>query len=62
MSRSGISQPQNVDLVTEGADEFHLILVEERALTESDALALQEKLNNYLSFAVGLHDERRSAP
>lgn len=52
MNPTGIFHPGKLDLVTCGDDGFRLILVEERALSEDDAPALQEKLNNYLGFAI----------
>ena len=52
MSGTGIAFPSVVDLVTEGSESVHLVLVETRQLEESDAPALQEKLNNYLSYAL----------
>ena len=52
MNREGITYPNVLDLVTMSDDSCSLILVEERASREGDALALQEKLNNYLSYAL----------
>lgn len=52
MNQTGISHPCKLDLVTRGDDGFRLVLVEDRSLTEDDAPALQEKLNNYLGFAI----------
>jgi hypothetical protein len=52
MSRTGIDFPCSVDLVTNGDEFAVLILIETRPLVNRDALALQEKLNNYLSFAL----------
>lgn len=51
-SRCGIRHPDVVDLVTNGDDAFRLILVEEQELADNDALELQQKLNNYLGFAL----------
>jgi hypothetical protein len=52
MNQTGISHPSKLDLVTRGDDGFRLVLVEDRSLSEDDAAALQEKLNNYLGFAI----------
>lgn len=52
MNQSGISHPGKLDLVTRGDDGFRLVLVEDRPLSQGDAPALQEKLNNYLGFAI----------
>ena len=51
-NRCGIHHPDVVDLVTHGDDAFRLILVEEQALGDADSPALQQKLNNYLGFAL----------
>ncbi|GAA5177176.1 hypothetical protein GCM10025771_13770 [Niveibacterium umoris] len=51
-NRCGIRHPDVVDLVTNGDDAFRLVLVEEQELTDDDALELQQKLNNYLGFAL----------
>lgn len=48
----GIHHPDVVDLVTHGDDAYRLIVVEEQALGDTDAPALQQKLNNYLGFAL----------
>ncbi len=52
MNQTGVSCPNKLDLVTRAHDGFHLVLVEDRSLSEDDAPALQEKLNNYLGFAI----------
>lgn len=52
MSRAGVDYPDVVDLVTTKDSTWTLVLVEERALTDEDAIALQKKLNNYLSFGL----------
>jgi hypothetical protein len=52
MSETGIAHPNKLDLVTRGADGFHLVVVEDRALTEDDVPALRVKLANYLGFAI----------
>ena len=52
MSRNGINYPAIVDLVTESDESLQLVLVETRSLTQHDAPALQEKLNNYLSYVL----------
>jgi hypothetical protein len=52
MSSTGINSPSVVDLVTEGSESVQLVLIETRPLVEQDASALQEKLNNYLSYAL----------
>jgi hypothetical protein len=54
-SRAGIAHPEVIDLVTqEPGDEWALIVVEEGDWDGSDEQlqALQEKLNNYLKFAL----------
>jgi len=48
---SGIADTNTLDLITTNDNEVRLVLVEERPLLDSDAMALQEKLNVYLSFA-----------
>lgn len=52
MSTIGISHPSVLDLVTQSDSQIRLILIEERALSNEDAPALQEKLNNYLGYAL----------
>jgi hypothetical protein len=52
MNRNGIDYPSVVDLVTDREESVQLVLVESRRLVQADALALQEKLNNYLSYAL----------
>jgi len=52
MSKVGIDHPTSLDLVTMNELEVRLVLVENRALADADAPALQEKLNNYLSYAL----------
>lgn len=52
MSCSGIDHPQQIDLITRDGDIFRLVLVEQRVLTEDNAAALQDKLNNYLGFII----------
>jgi hypothetical protein len=52
MANVGISHPDVLDLVTQSDSEVRLVLVEERALSERDAVALQAKLNNYLAYAL----------
>lgn len=54
-SRSGIAHPQVIDLVTEDLnDEWALIIVEVGDWNGSDEqlMKLQEKINNYLKFAL----------
>lgn len=53
MAQTGVQYPNKVDLVTRGDSCFHLVVVEEEELGHANALALQEKLNNYLDFALG---------
>lgn len=52
MALVGIDHPNTLDLLTESGTKIRLVLVEERALMPEDARALQEKLNNYLSYAI----------
>jgi hypothetical protein len=53
MSRSGVDHPLTIDLVTHDAATVRLIVAEDRFLADDDALPLQEKLQNYLAFALG---------
>ena len=53
MAQTGVQYPNKVDLVTRGDSCFHLVVVEEEELGQANTLALQEKLNNYLDFALG---------
>lgn len=68
MARSGIKHPEVVDLITQAADgTFRLILAETDALTGRHAVALQQKLQNYLTFAiegqlVATHPKAKGAP
>ena len=52
MSRAGIEHPDVLDYVTTKDSTCALVLVEDRALADDDALALQAKLKNYLSYAL----------
>jgi hypothetical protein len=53
MPRSGIRHPDVVDLISQEKDgTIRLILAEVEALTGDHVLALQQNLENYLSFAV----------
>ena len=52
MNRSGIDHPEQIDLITRDGDIIRLILIEQRVLTEDNAAALQDKLNNYLGFII----------
>lgn len=52
MAHVGIDHPGILDLVTQSDTEVRLVLIEERALAPEDAQALQEKMNNYLAYAV----------
>jgi hypothetical protein len=59
MTRNGIQHPQVIDLVTQTEDgTYILILVEAEPLDRSHALLLQDKLNNYLGFALDGQLER----
>lgn len=68
MARSGIQHPEVVDLITQAADgTFRLILAETDALAGHHAIALQQKLQNYLTFASGgqlvaAHPKAEGAP
>ena len=52
MTRCGIDFPQSVDLIMRMNEVISLVLVQPRFLSEEDALALQDKLNNYLGYIV----------
>jgi hypothetical protein len=52
MSSVGVSHPSVIDLLTQNDKEVQLLVVEERALSQDDAEALQTKLNNYLGYAL----------
>jgi len=52
MSNIGISHPSVLDLITQSDKEIRLILIEDRALSNEDAPLLQEKLNNYVGYAL----------
>ena len=52
MSKAGIAHPTTLDLVTQSETEVRLVLVEESALSDEAAPALQEKMNNYLDYAL----------
>lgn len=52
MAKNGIRYPGVIDLVTQGDEGVRLVLVQTEPLASGDAEALQEKLNNYLSFAL----------
>ena len=55
MSSSGISNPDRVDFVISCEDVFRFVIYEKNQITDSDAPALQQKLNNYLKLAEGEH-------
>jgi hypothetical protein len=50
--RTGIDYPESIDFITRGDGVVRLVLVEPRQLSEDDAPALQEKLNNYLGYVI----------
>jgi hypothetical protein len=52
MTRCGVAFPNVVDLVTRNDDVFTLVVAEAQPLVAEDAIALQEKLNTYLTFAL----------
>ena len=52
MRKVGSAYPNSIDLITQSEEEVRLVIVEEEALDDEAALALQEKLNNYLSYAL----------
>lgn len=55
MANNGAEHPDKIDLVTEHDDYVNLIIVQTAALTDDLLLSLQDKLNNYLSFALDGH-------
>jgi hypothetical protein len=52
MSRAGMEYPGIVDYVATKGSTCALVLVETRALADDDAIAFQEKVNNYLTCAL----------
>lgn len=52
MSTIGIAHPSVLDLVAQSDRTIRLILIEDQALANEDAPALQEKLNNYLGYVL----------
>lgn len=52
MQRTGITYPESIDFITRSEGIVRLILLEPRQLSEDDAPALQDKLNNYLGYVI----------
>ena len=52
MSATGIDYPESIDFITRSDSVVRLLLVEPRCLSEDDAPALQDKLNNYLGYVI----------
>lgn len=53
MTKSGVQYPEAVDIVAAKDGRYQLVLVETKPLRAEDALALQQKLKNYLTFGLG---------
>lgn len=52
MHLTGIAHPESIDFITRSEGVVRLVLVEPLQLSEHDALALQDKLNNYLGYVI----------
>ena len=52
MNPTCIAYPQSIDLITRSDDTIRLVLVELRRMSEDEAPALQDKLNNYLGYVI----------
>ncbi len=63
MARSGIQFPDVVDLTSRAKDgTIRLIIAETATLTGNHVLGLQQKLQNYLSFALNRSPPRILMP
>ncbi len=52
MSKHGIQYPEIIDFVAADEQECVLVVVQDEYLSKEDTFALQEKLNNYLCYAI----------
>ncbi len=52
MHLTGIDYPESIDFITRSEGVVRLVLVEQRQLSEDNAPALQDKLNNYLGYVI----------
>ena len=51
MTKNGAEHPEVIDLVSENDSDIILIIIQTESLDEKLLLKMQDKINNYLSFA-----------